>query len=89
MSKDRMIRQVSPIPEDQTRIVAIYGPLGKDLANEFRVRGVVVERFDISKVDRQHHYRLCRFPDGRDMWVNEGNLISKHRPGRFHFTKET
>jgi hypothetical protein len=78
-----MTRQVSMIPEDQTRIVAIYGPLGKDLANAFTVRGVEVMRFDITKLEGNRHYRLCRFPDGRDMWVNEGNLVPRHRPGRF------
>jgi hypothetical protein len=71
------------IPEDQTRIVAIYGPLGRDLANSFHVRGVEVQRMEITKVENMHHYRLCRFPDGRDMWVNEGNLIPRRRPGRF------
>lgn len=83
---DRVIRQVSTIPEDQSRVVAIWGPLGKDLANVFTVRGVEIQRLDVTKTnDRGQIHRLCIFPDGREMWVNEGNIITRRRPDRFHY----
>ena len=83
-----MIKQISPIVEDQSRIAAIYGPQGKDIAYEFFLRGVRVERFDITRTNaRGQVYRLCRFPDGGDQWVNEGNLDARRRPDRFHFQK--
>jgi hypothetical protein len=82
--EDRNWRRVSQIKEDQTRIVAVYGPLGKDLVSKFLVRGVEVQRFDITQMNaRGQHYRLCRFPDGREMWVNEGNLIPHRRPAQY------
>lgn len=86
--EDRMIRQVSQIPEDQSRIVAIWGPLGKDIANNFLIRGVVVQRFDITtRNERGQVHRLVRFPDGRDMFVNEGNIVTRRKPDRFHYNK--
>jgi hypothetical protein len=74
---------VSQIDGDVTAIIAVWGPLGKDLAYKFFVRGVEIQRMDITKHnDRGQMFRLCRFPDGRDMWVNEGNIASK-RIARF------
>jgi hypothetical protein len=75
--ESRLIRQVSLIPEDQLALKAVYGPLGQDLTHIYTVRGVVVSRLQITKIDGDRSYRLCVFPDFSQRWVNEGNLIGK------------
>ena len=85
-NNERGIRQISSIPEDQSRIVAVYGPLGKDIANAWYVRGVEVSRLDIVQTNqRGQSHRLCVFPGGHQQWVNEGNLIGRRRPEQFHY----
>jgi len=68
---------IAKLPE----IVAVFGPQFKDTTNRYFVRGVEVQRLHITQFNqRGQEYHLCRFPDGRDMFVNEGNIRAKRRP---------
>lgn len=58
-------------------IVAIWGPSYQDKTHTYNVRGVPVGRTTVSETRGGRIYRICVFPDGRTMWVNEGNISSR------------
>ena len=77
----RVSKRISQIKDDMLDLRAVYGPLGEDLAKQWYVRGVPVQRMQITRLnERGQMFRLCIFPDFRQMWVNEGNLASRRIP---------
>lgn len=72
------VRQISQIPEDQLILRAVWGPSPQQRYFTHAVRGVPVQVTTLTQLsDRNISYRLCVFPDGREQWVNEGNIRSK------------
>jgi hypothetical protein len=72
--------RISQIPEDIYVIAASYGPSPKERVIHHTERGVAVQTLRIHKIEKGRHYRECVFPDGRVMWVNEGNIRSHRVP---------
>lgn len=71
---------ISQIEGDIYVIAASYGPSPKERVIKHTVRGVAVQTLRIHKIENNRHYRECVFPDGRCMWVNEGNIRSHRVP---------
>jgi len=76
-------RRISQIEDDVLVHVVSWGPLTADITHWYTVRGVTINRTAIRKQNPGGQwFRLCIFPDGREMYVNEGNIRS-HRHQRF------
>lgn len=71
------VKRISQIEGDVLAVVAVWGPMHKDETHEHFVRGVPVSRTSMHFEDKGRMYRWCRFPDGRTMVVNEGNIVAK------------
>ena len=81
--EDVAVRPISQIEGDDYAIVVSWGPLHADATHYYTVRNVPISRTQIKRENsRGQLFRLCIFPDFREMWVNEGN-IRGHKIHRF------